>query len=50
MATFGQAFPNIGNDSNYCQIFESNYCQKWQHLDKSSSDMDVKSCQNGKKC
>ena len=23
-------------------IFESNYCQKWQHLDNSSSNVDAK--------
>jgi len=37
MATFGQAVPYIGS--------ESNYCQKWQQLDKNSSNMDAKSCQ-----
>ena len=30
-------------------IFESNYCQKWQHLDNSSSNMDPKSCQKWQK-
>ena len=41
MAIFGQAVPYIGS--------KSNYCQKWQYLDKSSSNMDAKSCQKWQK-
>ena len=37
MAIHGQAVPYMGS--------ESNYCQKWQYIDKSSSNMDAKSCQ-----
>ena len=41
MAIFGQAV-------SYTWI-KSNYCQKWQYLDKGSSKMDAKSCQKWQK-
>ena len=41
MAVFGQAV-------SYTRS-ESNYCQKWQYLDKSSLNMDAKSCQKWQK-
>ena len=51
MATFRQAVPYtcIGSNSLFPKMENINYYQKWQYLDKSSSDMGVKSCQKWQK-